>query len=123
VKCGLKINYAVTHIINPALKAQYPSANYEVKQVVGIDTSEICVARTGVRGDNDLVWVGCAANYAGKLTELDLGPSTWITKEVFEKMNKEVKFGGQNNELMWKKWDWSQMDNIEVHSSTWWWRI
>ena|SRR4249920_1219975 len=58
VKCALKINYAVTSIVNPALKAQYASADYEIKQVVGIDTSPLHVARTGVRGDNDLVWGG-----------------------------------------------------------------
>ena len=54
-KCGLMINWAVRNIINPALKAQYPSSSYEVKQVVGIDTSELRAARIGVRGGNDLV--------------------------------------------------------------------
>lgn len=59
VTCALKINYTVGQIINPALKAQYPTSSFEVRQVVGIDTSAIRAARTGVRGDNDIVWVGC----------------------------------------------------------------
>ena len=45
---ALKINYTVTKIINPILKKCYPKANYCVKQVVGIDTSELFVARTGI---------------------------------------------------------------------------
>jgi len=39
-RCALKINYAVAHIINPALANQYAGTQYRVKQVVGIDTSQ-----------------------------------------------------------------------------------
>ena len=39
-RAGLKINYAVKNIVNPLLHKQY-AKGYEVKQVVGIDTSEI----------------------------------------------------------------------------------
>ncbi|MEL6579108.1 MAG: adenylate/guanylate cyclase domain-containing protein [Cyanobacteria bacterium J06621_12] len=60
---ALKINYAVTKIINPAIEECYPKSTFTVKQVVGIDTSDLLVARTGIRGSNDLVWVGRAANY------------------------------------------------------------
>jgi class 3 adenylate cyclase len=65
------------------------------------------------------VWVGRAANYAAKLTELNLGPTTWITRDVFNKLADEAKFGGQDGELMWKKWNWTPMNNYEIHSSTW----
>jgi len=58
VRSALKINYAVTQIINLSKLSIYPPINH----VVGIDTSDLFVARTGVRGANDLVWVGRAAN-------------------------------------------------------------
>src|SRR5882757_321503 len=38
-KCALKINYAVSKIINPAIAAQYPNKTFTVRQVVGIDRS------------------------------------------------------------------------------------
>ena len=57
-RAGLKINYMVKHIINPTIKAKYPKTPYEARQTVGIDTSKVFVARTGIRGSNDLVWVG-----------------------------------------------------------------
>ncbi len=63
-RCALKINHAVFKILNPAVKLQYPENPYEIKQSVGVDTCELWVSRTGVRGSNDLVWVGRAANYA-----------------------------------------------------------
>lgn len=120
VRCSFKINSAIKNIVVPALTAQYSNVKFALKHVVGIDTSPINVARTGVRGGNDLVWVGRAANYAAKLTELDLGPTTWITKAVFDKIGNELKYR-QDGTLMWKKWSWNQMDNIEIHSSEWWW--
>jgi class 3 adenylate cyclase len=65
-RVSLKINHCVRNIINPAAKAQYSEADFVLQQTVGIDTSKLLVARTGVRGANDLVWVGRAANYAAK---------------------------------------------------------
>lgn len=58
VRTALKINHAVSFIINPAKGLQYPNETYALKHVVGIDSSKLFVARTGVRGANDLVWVG-----------------------------------------------------------------
>lgn len=120
VRCGLKINYAVQKIINPALIAQYNST-YEVKQVVGIDTTVIRTARTGVRGDNDIVWVGRAANYAAKLTDLKLAERTFITKAVYDKVHDDAKFGGPSKLNMWKAYKWTQQNDEQIYGSTWWW--
>ena len=80
VRSALKINYARINIINPALKKQYPESSYEIQHVVGIDLSELHAARTGVRGDNDLVWVGRAANHAAKLSSFAPGYATALQK-------------------------------------------
>jgi len=121
-RAGLKINYAVQKIVNPAMHAQY-TTDYNVVQVVGIDTSEIRVARTGARGDNDLVWVGRAANYAAKLTELKLSERTWVTAEAYGYMLDEVKTGGSPPRSMWKVYDWTQMGGRKIYGSTWTWRV
>lgn len=121
-RAGLKINYAVQHIVNPALHAQY-STDYNVAQVVGIDTSEIRSARTGARGDNDLVWVGRAANYVAKLTELKLDERTWVTAEAYGRMHDDVKLGGSPLQNMWKRYNWTEMGGHEIYGSTWWWSV
>jgi class 3 adenylate cyclase len=82
VRTAMKIKYAVSEIINPAQAAQYPKNVYKIKHVIGIDTSNLHVARTGVRGANDLVWVGRAANYAAKLTTLPESRSTYVTGDA-----------------------------------------
>lgn len=122
-KTALKINGAVLDIINPALTQQYPQTPYRVKHVVGVDTSSILVARIGVRNDNDLVWVGRAANYAAKLCAINEENTVFITGEVFDKIMDSSKYGGQNIALMWKERQWTQMNNIRIFSSTWKWGV
>jgi class 3 adenylate cyclase len=121
-RCGLKINYAVREIINPAIAAQYPKTDFRMRQVVGVDSSSLWVARTGVRGANDLVWVGRAANYAAKLTEIDDGHPTWITAEVYNKLNKSTKVSRDGRD-MWERRSWNAMGGATVYRSSWWWRI
>jgi class 3 adenylate cyclase len=122
-KCALKINWAVLNIINPALNKQYPDNIFKVSQVVGIDTSSLRAARTGVRGDNDIVWVGRAANYAAKLTEIKLPEQSWITSDGYSRLADEAKYGGTPRQDMWKKFSWTQQGGIPVYGSTWWWSL
>lgn len=120
VIAGLKINFAVQQVVNPVLKRRYPEARLEVKQVVGIDTSAIRAARTGVRGGNDVVWVGRAANYAAKLTSLNLEERTWVTEDAFKRIADEARLRGPDKKDMWKKFRWSQQDDLPIYGSTWW---
>jgi class 3 adenylate cyclase len=70
VKAAMQINTSVLKIVNPALAKQYPGSSYRLRHVIGIDTSDLFVARIGARNDNDLVWVGRAANHAAKLASI-----------------------------------------------------
>jgi class 3 adenylate cyclase len=118
VRCGLRIKAAVREIINPGIKKQY-TTDFELRQVVGIDTSELLVARTGVRGANDLVWVGRAPNYAAKLSSISEQPyTTFISDAVYNNMNDTAKFtNGQN---MWEVRTWH---GKTVYRSSWYWSI
>ena len=87
-----------------------------MKHKIGIDTSQLRAARIGVRGDNDIVWIGRAANHAAKLTTIPVNPSIWITKAVYNAIAPEVKF--LNGINMWEKRAWTQMDNVEVYCTT-----
>lgn len=121
VRAAMKINYAVHKIVRPAIKTQYPDKNFTLNHVVGVDTSQLRAARIGVRGYNDLVWVGRAANYAAKLTTLSAKP-LWITKAVYDNMNNKTKYS-DDNQNMWEKRRWTSMDDMEIYCSTWWWSV
>ena len=120
VRTALKINFAVHNIIRPAIKAQYADSTFVLNHVIGIDSTQLRAARIGIKGDNDLVWIGRAANYAAKLTTLSEKP-IWITKSVYEKMNDEVKISRGTN--MWQARQWKAINNLEVYCSTYTWRI
>lgn len=120
-RSALGINYAVAKIINPALQDYYGEKlrGYQVKHAVGIDTSRLLVARTGIRGSNDLVWVGPAANYAAKLCSLRQGSdATWITASVYRKLNRSVRFDRSGAENMWREWSWAD-EGMTLYRSSW----
>ena len=121
-KTSLQINGAVLDIINPALTTQYPKKTYKVVAACGVDTGEILVARTGIRNNNDLVWIGKPANYAAKLCGLrHEGYSSWITSAVYEGMAESSKFSGDQKKAMWESRPW-QKYGITVYRSSWKWK-
>lgn len=71
VRSALQINWAVQKIINPIFSEQYSQGHLYLNHTIGIDKSTILAAKVGVRVDNDVVWVGPAANYAAKLNSFD----------------------------------------------------
>ncbi len=120
VKAALKINYAVENILRPAIKKQYPNSSFLLKHVVGIDTSSLRAVRIGVKADNDIVWIGRAANYAAKLCTLSEAP-IWITKSVHDVILPEVKL--HNGTSMWQKKLWTSMNNMEIYQSNYWYTV
>ena len=115
VAAALKINHAVEEIIRPAIQRQHPTSDFLLKHVIGIDMSPLRAARIGVRGYNDLVWVGRAANHAAKLTNLSEKP-LWITKSVFDSLNSHNTIA--NGKQMWEKRLWIPMNKAEIYCST-----
>jgi|ERR1035437_832841 class 3 adenylate cyclase len=108
VNAAKQIEGAIIKIINPAIKFQYPKTLFVANQVCGIDTSSLFVARTGYRTSNDLVWVGKAANFAAKLSQIrEPLKSTWITEEVFNYLNEQPS-----------NWVKATYHNRTVYSST-----
>lgn len=112
VRAAMKIEYAVHGILRPAYKKQYPNSTFELNHCVGIDTSSLRAARIGVRGFNDLVWVGSAANRAAKLTNIGERP-VWITEAVYTLLGNELKT--LNGVDMWTLRSWTAMKNQLIY--------
>lgn len=121
VRCALKINWAVKKIIQPKINSTYKDCSYVMKHVVGVDISDVLAARAGIRGSNDLVWIGKAPNYAAKLTGLSDDTPTWITHRVYDLMNESVKLSNGNN--MWVEKIWTPMNKLKIYCSTYFWEI
>ncbi|GEM_PF-144366 len=120
-KSALQINRVVVDA-NASLKVAYPDTAFTIRHVVGIDTSSLFVAKTGVRNSNDLVWVGRAANRAAKLCTIrEENYATYITPEVFNVLAEEAKLDATTKALMWESHAWTGMNNIPVYRSSWYW--
>lgn len=120
-RSALQINYCVEKILNPAIKERFSSTDYILKQAVGIDASKIYAVRTGIRNNNDLVWIGPSANYAAKLCSFrKLEKGAWITSVIYNNISDTVKYGGSDNRLMWDSQKWDETGEI-VYGSSWIW--
>ena len=121
VRSALKINFAVRQVINPAITELYSDSNYAVKQSVGIDTSELFVARTGIRRANDLVWVGRAANHAAKLSARS-GPVSQITGDVYDHLSQSSK-EGDTGQSLWSQSVAPEIGNRRIYTSDGAWKV
>ena len=117
--CALKINYTTSQLVQGAKDARYPKNQWKIEHRVGVDTSELFVARTGIRGTNDLVWVGNAANHAAKMSDLKLGYASYISGDVYKKLNKKSKYSSSNGTNMWKDLGADAM-GFRIYGSGWW---
>jgi adenylate cyclase len=124
-KCALQMNYIVTKVLRPKAEAKFPSLKekgFAVQHCVGVASSEVFVVRGGVRGSNDLVFIGSAPNIAAKLSEIRKSPwHTYITHQVYQRLEDGSKRSGDDD--MWtavkctlgeERWD--------CYKSAWTWK-
>jgi uridylate cyclase len=125
-EAALKINYFFSYILRPAFISFYTSRSLSLTQTVGVDTSEVKVVRSGIRNNNDLVWVGRAPNIAAKLSSIrEEGFASYISKAVFDSMLEGSKYGGNPRQLMWEPRTWAKGAPYgvrDIYRSTWWWK-
>jgi adenylate cyclase len=123
-EAALKINYFFRKILQPAFTGFYNSSSFSLRQTVGVDTSNVMVVRSGIRINNDLVWVGRAPNVAAKLSGIREGYDSYVTKRVFDAMLDTSKYGGDPKRLMWEPRTWAAGKPYgveEIHRSNWSW--
>ncbi len=123
-KTALKINYAVLKIIRPRVEAKYPTLatnGFYVKHATGVDRTKILAVRAGMRGSNDLIWIGRAAAVAAKLSSIRQDPyASYITRDVYDWLKDEAKLGGAEKSPMWEQMTAAQYGQT-VYRSSWWW--
>ncbi len=122
---ALKVNYFFRNILTPAFTGFYPGRSLKLSQTAGVDTSATRVIRTGIRNNNDLVWVGRAPNVAAKLSAIrEDGYSSYLSEAVFNGMLDDGKFGGNPRRLMWERRTWAKGEPYGVgivYRSNWTW--
>lgn len=93
--CARNIDWVVHNLINPKAKEKFKSIrdnDITIKHCVGIDTSEARAVRSGIRNNNDLIWIGKAPSFAAKLSDIREYPyEVYISQESYNKLNDGAK--------------------------------
>jgi class 3 adenylate cyclase len=119
-RTALQINF-LRLMIDRKMLERYPQTKFRLHHCVGVDTSEIRAVRTGIRNNNDLVWVGQSANHAAKLTEEgDKSYMSFITEEVYSALNGSLKV--QNGKNLWERYSSNTLGK-SVYRSSWTWQV
>jgi len=96
--CARKIDWVVSNLINPKAKLKFNSIknnDLRIKHCVGVDTSEARAVRSGIRNNNDLIWIGKAPAFAAKLSDVrDYPFEVYISKDSFNRLASSAKKNG-----------------------------
>lgn len=107
VKGAMQVKYGLVEIIQPKLR-RYFETNKQVANSftidcgIGIDQGQVLVVRAGIGGvgNNDLIWVGNATNFASKMSNIASSPANlYITQNVYDRLNEDRKISKGKN--MW----------------------
>jgi adenylate cyclase len=85
-KAAFKLRAARDEVILPTLRKKWSldESSWKFNYGAGLDTSSITVIKAGVRGDNDLIWLGSCANHAATLSgRRTPGYATYATGRFF----------------------------------------
>jgi adenylate cyclase len=122
--CGREIHWAVRNIIDPAAKRRFKSirdAGLEIRHGVGVDVGEVRAVRSGIRDSNDLIWIGKAASFSAKLSDIrDPGFHTYISSRTYSRLTDTAKRDASGTS-MWTEASFSFAGHSEkVYKSNHW---
>lgn len=99
--CAREIDWVVHNVINPKAKAKFRSIkenDITIKHCVGVDKSIARAVRSGIRNNNDLVWIGKAPAFAAKLSDIrDYPYEVYISSESYNRLADSAKISGGKN--------------------------
>lgn len=124
-KCALRINWMFLNVLKPRFEAKYEAlrnGTHKLAHCTGVDVSEVLVVRSGIRNNNDLIWIGRAPNVAAKLSGIrEAGNASYITKDVYDRLANEAKTSDTGTS-MWKARTWTGGPIADIYSSGWTWK-
>ncbi len=120
---ALNINWAVTKVLSPQFNMYdvFKNGTLKIAHCTGVDRSAVLIARAGVRNNNDLIFVGQAANVAAKLSTVRESPyHSYITKSVYDAVADTAKLYQGTN--MWESRTWKVLPagSTDLYRSSWW---
>jgi adenylate cyclase len=131
VKAAMQIKWFVEHILWPKFNG-YFAANQAARGArlnfsfgAGVDDGDIYAVRVGIRGTNDVAWVGRCTNTAAKLSNVLHHPrNIAVTRLVYDQLSSARKLSKGIN--MWSPSErWGEFGGLRraYRTTTYWWSI
>lgn len=121
--CGREIHWAVRKIIQPAAQSKFKSIKdngIEIRNCSGIDLGQVHAVRSGIRDNNDLIWIGKAASFSAKLSDIrETGYHTFISKRVYSALADDAKFDDGKNVWASSSFDFAGKSETVYKSNHW----
>jgi class 3 adenylate cyclase len=100
-KAAMQVDWFVTEVLQTKFQ-KYFSQNrsalgkaLEFEVGAGLDDGDIYAVKVGIKGTNDVAWVGRATNTAAKLANIGSGSrNIFITRAVYQRLNDDTKLSG-----------------------------
>jgi adenylate cyclase len=99
VKSAMQIDWFVTNVLRDKFRRYFENNLAALGQALdfdigcGIDDGLIYAVKVGIKGTNDVAWVGRATNTAAKLSNLGSGShNIYITSNAYKRLTDDAKF-------------------------------
>jgi class 3 adenylate cyclase len=128
-KSAMHVSWFVTEILGAQFLTYFRNNRKALGQALdftigcGIDDGYVFAVRVGIRGSNDVAWVGRCTNIAAKLaSRVEPLSTVLITQDVYSRLNKASKYHGATD--MWSPPQTMRIGGIDrrVRGSSYWWR-
>ena len=130
VKAAMQIKWFLKEVLAPRFESYFSGNAAAVGKSLGfdlglgVDDGDIFAVRVGVKGTNDVAWVGRGTNTSAKLANWASSPtSIWITRAVYEQLSKSRTHSGDDH--MWTDEEFREIGGVKraLRKSIYRWKI
>jgi adenylate cyclase len=130
VKAAMQVKRFVGNILEPQFRRYFANNQQALGRALdfsvgaGLDEGTIFAVRVGIRGTNDVAWVGRCTNTSAKLSNITQSPNNIaITRAVYERLNQDRKFS--NDAHMWSDEQFREFGGVRraIRTTSFYWRL
>lgn len=130
VKAAMQLKWFVRDVLSPRFEKFFLRKKDALGNALdfnvgcGLDEGTVFAVRVGIKGTNDVSWVGRCTNTSSKLSNIAQPPkNVLITRAVYKRLNDDRKYS--EGTLMWSNESFYEMGGVSraLRSTTYHWTI
>jgi adenylate cyclase len=130
VKAAMQVKWFVQEVLSPQFRRYFANNMSAIGSALdfnigaGLDEGTIFAVRVGIKGTNDVAWVGRCSNTAAKLSSVTKPPrAIAITRAVYERLKDDRKYS--KGDHMWSDEAYREFGGVNraLRTTSYWWSI